>query len=114
MEENRIKRAFNAARSAGLAGTQLEFAKLVGANPSSISRAISGDPVYLTEKLVFRVEKILQEKGVIVGDNSGTIQQTETTSPDLSGVLAEMAAQREMYDRHLSEAFSIIKSLTTK
>ena len=118
MEENRIEQAYKAARSAGLCYNQKQFASLLGISPTTISRALANDARYITPSLTFKIEKILSEKGVVIGSNTGIVQNGENTitetSPDLSGMLAEMAAQREMYDRHLSEAFSIIKSLTTK
>ena len=110
MENNTLQDLFEVARKSGLCYNQAQFAKLIGVDRSAVSNGIrKGASPYL----LLRAEKILQENGIIIGENNGTIEQSET-SPDFSDILQEMAAQREMYDRHLSEAFSIIKSLTTK
>ena len=52
----RLKKAFNSARSGGTVKTQKEFAALIGVSESNFSRAMKEDPRYLTESLVEKAE----------------------------------------------------------
>lgn len=118
MEENIIQKAYRLAQTAGLCRTYAEFAELIGVNPTTISRAKDGDPRYMTNSLVFKAEKILQEHGVFInGESVTTRDNTNNETPqenNIAPLVAEMAAQREMYDKHLSEALRIISKLTEK
>lgn len=112
MENNYIKDAFDAARSAGYCFNQKQFAEFLGIDRGTINRALKGKP---SEKLVLKVEKILTTHGVIVGgNNNGTAigEQHATPAPQepqepqpstADRLLQEMQAQREMYDRHIAE-----------
>lgn len=71
MLQERFTNAYNALRSAGIVHTQGDFAKLIGANQATISRAFSGDPKYLTENLVSRVESAVGGIGTRPTQQSG-------------------------------------------
>lgn len=58
----RLKKALNDARMAGLAKTQRDFAALVGSNETTISRALKEDDRYLTDSLVDKVETVMAKK----------------------------------------------------
>lgn len=55
----RLESAFQTLRSAGSVHTRGDFAEAIGVNRSSLSRAFSGDPRYLTESLVRKAEGVL-------------------------------------------------------
>lgn len=57
----RLKNAFNTLRSEGVIRTQKEFAMLIGANESSISRAMKEDERYLTDNLVEQAEAAVKK-----------------------------------------------------
>lgn len=54
-KQDYLNRIFGLARLRGLCQTQQEFASLIAASPSTISRAMSGEEKYLTDNLYNRV-----------------------------------------------------------
>lgn len=54
-QKDYINRIYNEARSHGICHTQGEFARLLGMNASTISKAMQGDEKYLTANLVKRI-----------------------------------------------------------
>lgn len=54
-KQDYLNRIFSLARLRGLCQTQQEFASLIAASPSTISRAMSGEERYLTDNLYNRV-----------------------------------------------------------
>ena len=60
----RLSMALNTLRSVGAVKTQKDFANLLGYNEANISRALKGDPKYLTSALLERAEAVV---GGIVG-----------------------------------------------
>lgn len=58
-----FKNAFNSLRSSGIIHTQRDFANLLGVNEGTISKALRGDESYLTEILMSKVSKLMNEKG---------------------------------------------------
>ena len=67
----RLTMALNTLRSVGTVKTQKDFANLLGYNEANISRALKGDPKYLTSALLERAEAVVSG---IVGPNEGTLQ----------------------------------------
>lgn len=56
-----LTKAINTLRARGVVRNQGEFAALVGVNPVTISAAKKGNPVYLTDNLISRIEAIMDE-----------------------------------------------------
>lgn len=57
--QERLRNALNTARAKGLAKTQKEFAALIGYNETSVSKALKGEPIYLTDTIVSIAESIV-------------------------------------------------------
>ena len=74
--QNRLETAYEALRAAGVVHTKGDFSTLLGVNRSSLSRAMNGDPQYLTESLTKKAEAAV--------DNVGA---TPVQSPDTLPVL---------------------------
>ena len=55
----RLSAALNTLRSLGVIKTQKDFAILLGYNEANISRALKGDPTYLTSSLLDKAEGIV-------------------------------------------------------
>lgn len=55
----RLAMALNTLRSVGAVKTQKDFAALLGYNEANISRALKGDPKYLTSALLERAEAVV-------------------------------------------------------
>ena len=53
---------YDALRDAGIVHNQTEFAALLGANKSTVSSALNGKAQYLTDRLVARAQKVLEEQ----------------------------------------------------
>lgn len=122
-KKERINTLFNLARLAGVVKTQREFAEFLGINENTVGRALKGDERYLSENFFTRVENAFNEAGIeIHGNNSAPVnnqqgdelQNTQETPGAFGKLIDEMQAQREMYDKHLSEALRIISKLTEK
>lgn len=115
METKTIQEMFDAARAAGLCYNRLQFAQLLGVDKSVISNALNKGA---SVNLLLKAEKILQEHGVFINGESVTtrdnINNETPQENNIAPLVAEMAAQREMYDKHLSEALRIISKLTEK
>ena len=108
--DNFFDKAFMAAKKAGIIHNRKDFARLVGVDRTTLYRQ------NVSSKTIQFVEKILNEHGVFLNGDGNEVTQnntpeTETTS---AALIAEMQAQREMYDKHLSEALRIISKLTDK
>lgn len=121
-KQQRMQHYFNVARYFGLCNTRREFADFLGINENTIGRALNGQEKYLTQKNFTRIENALNEAGINVrnlsiGDgnqidghgntiiNAATIdaKHPATAQPTSDRLLDEMKAQREMYDRQLTE-----------
>lgn len=59
----RLQAAYDALRASGRIHTQGDLAALLNVNRSSISRALAGDPKYLTDSFVRKIEAAVQEEG---------------------------------------------------
>ena len=95
-KQERLRTLINLARLAGVCKTQKDFADFLGMSEHTISSALRGRENYLTDKQ---------------GDE---LQNTQETPGAFGKLIDEMQAQREMYDKHLSEALRIISKLTEK
>lgn len=73
-----ITNAYKSLKANRIVGTQREFAKLLDVNESTISKALKGEPNYLTDKLVSRVNAILEER------NEPLLFDIEKQSPDIA------------------------------
>jgi len=59
-----LNRIFNLARLRGLCQTKQDFAALIAASPSTISRAMAGEENYLTDNLLNRVRVWASQVGL--------------------------------------------------
>lgn len=74
--KEKLQKLYNQARLAGLCQSQKEFSELLHINNVSISRALNGDPRYLTDSLLSKIEKLFADKNIqTIADNHGTINQ---------------------------------------
>lgn len=106
---------------AGVCTNQQNFAHWLGVTTSTISGAFKQNPQNLTASLINKIRKrlindgLLQAQPVLVGDTS--IMQNQSPSAQvgiseekhaqiISGILSEMAAQRETYERIIMAALS--------
>ena len=59
-----IYRVYYAARVKNMCSSQKEFAGLVKVSPATLSQALNGNPVYLTENLEIKVRYFANEHGL--------------------------------------------------
>ena len=112
---------FSTACKSGVCTNQQNFAHYLGVTTNTISRAFGKNPTNLTPSLVNRIRKKLIEDGliqpaqVVAGDGSIMQNQSpsaqvgisqETHAQIISGILTEMAAQRETYERIILAALT--------
>lgn len=64
VRQDYISRIYHAARVAKLCTSQKEFAGLVKVSPATLSQALNGNPVYLTENLEIKVRYFANEHGL--------------------------------------------------
>jgi len=89
-QKDYINRIYTEAREHGICHTQGEFARLLGMNASTISKALQGDEKYLTTNLVKRIRTWAEQ--VFPGREAATALQPER-QPDI----VIPAATMEMY-----------------
>lgn len=127
-----LRYAFNLARVQGLVKTQKEYADFIGISEDTLSGAMNGNERYLTDKLLFRVEKIMQENGINIYDgvrtmnanntsggivNQGQVQKNfnaPNADPDdnlYRDLLAEMRESRIEKDKQIDRLLSIIENM---
>ena len=96
-QKERLQIAYDALRTSGKVHTQGDLAALVGVNRSSVSRAMSGDPKYLTESFVRKVEAAVDTCGEYPeGASTPTIPIIPTGAR--AGTLADWSASVKEYD----------------
>lgn len=59
-----ISRIYHAARAAKLCTSQKDFAQMVRVSPATLSQALHGSPVYLTENLEIKVRYFANENNL--------------------------------------------------
>lgn len=94
--KNRLESAFEALRSAGSVHTKGDLAVLLGVNRSSLSRAMNGDPQYLTESLTRKAEAAVKNIGTTPTQSPDTIPVIPTGAR--AGTLADWADNFSEYD----------------
>ena len=70
-----VTRIFYAARMRGICKTQGEFARLLGMNNGTISKALQGDDRYLTDNFIKRVQTWAQQRGLEEGEMSAPVAE---------------------------------------
>lgn len=99
----RLESAFQTLRSAGSVHTRGDFAEAIGVNRSSLSRAFSGDPRYLTESLVRKAEGVLAARAAYTFKPAEDKEGEPDTLPVLpigarAGTLADWSDTVHDYD----------------
>lgn len=79
-----IVRVYHAARVKKLCGSQKDFARLVKVSPATLSQALNGSPVYLTENLEIKVRYFAHENGLEEGEKE--LRQVAEAPAQNSGV----------------------------
>lgn len=107
-----LEKAYEALFKNGICHSKKEFADMLGVSRTNMYRNAS-------QLTIMKAEKILQSRGITIdGEQNGIVQNgienNATQENNIAPLVAEMAAQREMYDKHLSEALRIISKLTEK
>lgn len=116
--QSELRDLLNKARMQGLCRTQKEFASLIGLDPSNFSALLNGAQ-NITEQMMTRIIEAATSAGVVMeGNGNGThdtaggdMQKTYNVD-HTAELIAEMAAQREMYAEHTRQQFEQIKQLT--
>lgn len=111
----------NAFRLQKRAKSQGDFAKILGVDQNTLSSVLHGRGAYSTENLLKRARQVADESGVQISGNnnhivggdemSGHAQKNLGRQTDLQPLISEMAAQREMYDRHISRLLDIVEKM---
>lgn len=89
-----ITSAFSQLRAAGVVKTQGDFAQLLGVSQTSLSAAKNGDPRYLTNSLIERVQAILSPSQPPPTATSILVIPTEA----MAGTLGEFSTSIAAYD----------------
>ena len=117
---------YDSARMANLCKTQKEFAKFIGIDVATLSKAMNGYEDYLTDSLRKKIEQAFTDRNIqSVYDNHGTVitSQKSFAPTDIKNsepnktiytLLAEMRAQRESYEHERDRLLTIIEKLTIK
>lgn len=109
----RLQFAYNSLRLKGVCKSQKDFANLLGITPPSISKAMNGDPKYLTDNLLAKVDALLSDgisaipedyvRDFTALDRSEGSEATRETIPviptdALAGTLCEFSSSVSSYD----------------
>lgn len=89
-----ITNAFNQLRASGVVKTQGDFAQLLGISQTSLSAAKNGDPRYLTNSLVERVQTVVAQSQQLPSASSILVIPTEA----MAGSLGEFSTSIAAYD----------------
>lgn len=116
----RLKALFQAAKDAGLCFTQRDFAAMVGTSEQTISSAMNRSERFLTERLLFTIERALREKGIVlqnvsnsgnmlVGENNFFTQDEPAPAP---AVDSEESSKREKAKKedHVDRALDMLQT----
>lgn len=116
--KEKMQELMDAAYCAGYGHTQSAFCKLVKIDPSNFSCMMNGK-IPVTDAILRRVCIELTNLGVQIpqwelnvqpqSQQQPKEQSTDAYSDTFRIMINEMAAQREMYDRHISDLISILK-----
>ena len=124
----RIKDAYLTAAYNGLVENKKEFAKALGISPNTLSSSILGRDGYATERLAYKAEQWLRERGIMVdardnatingggsADNLSDNAQKNFIGQDSTEIVrtltTEMAAQREQYGAQIDRLLGIIEKM---
>lgn len=88
-----ITNAFSQLRASGVVKTQGDFAQMLGVSQTTLSAAKNGDPRYLTDNLITRIQAIIDQPQQTAGESIPVIP-TEA----MAGTLGEFAASIASYD----------------
>lgn len=125
-EDKQVKllKFYNLTRLAGVVNSQKEFCTFIGINPNTMSKALKGNTLYLTDNLLSRVEHVLKDKGIsiatdtpviITGSNNATAtgdNSNAQVTTDTAELIAELKEQRIMFSKQIEAQMDIIKNLT--
>ena len=125
-EDKQVKllKFYNLTRLAGVVNSQKEFCTFTGINPNTMSKALKGNTLYLTDNLLSRVEHVLKDKGIsiatdtpviITGSNNATAtgdNSNAQVTTDTAELIAELKEQRIMFSKQIEAQMDIIKNLT--
>ena len=112
--QNELRDLFNLARDLGKCHTQKDFAYLIGLNPANLSSFLNG-AAPITEQMMQRIKAAAQTAGVArdVNIQSATADGAQVViEKPQTELIAEMRAQREMYQEHTRMYFEQIKQLS--
>ena len=96
---NIIKQAFESLRFKGVVRTQGEFAKLLGINPTNLSKVFNGNEAYITDNLISKVNTALQYYDAKPSEEEIT-QEMVLVIPTgaRAGTLADFSISTEAYE----------------
>ena len=118
-KKDKLNSLFTQLYSSGKVHTKKQFAELLGMSYSNIVMAMNGDERYLTDKLIKRVEQILEKPNIEVhaSGNSNTVIRSSTISTNDDVQLAVLKNQNEMLRAQLDDKdrqIEFLKSLINK
>ena len=96
---NKLREAFEFLRFKGIAKTQKDFAQLIDIAPNSLSRAMNGNEIYLTDNLMSKVDSLIKYYDAPPTEEEIT-QEMVLVIPTgaMGGTLADFADSVAAYD----------------
>ena len=118
-KKDKLNSLFTQLYSSGKVHTKKQFAELLGMSYSNIVMAMNGDERYLTDKLIKRVEQILEKPNIEVhaSGNSNTVIVSGKISTNDDVQLAVLKSENEMLRAQLDDKarqIEFLKSLINK
>ena len=118
-KKDKLNSLFTQLYSSGKVHTKKQFAELLGMSYSNIVMAMNGDERYLTDKLIRRVEQILEKPNIEVhaSGNSNTVIGSGKISTNDDVQLAVLKSENEMLRAQLDDRdrqIEFLKSLINK
>ena len=118
-KKDKLNSLFTKLYSSGKVHTKKQFAELLGMSYSNIVMAMNGDERYLTDKLIKRVEQILEKPNIEVhaSGNSNIVIGSGKISTNDDVQLAVLKSENEMLRAQLDDRdrqIEFLKSLINK
>ena len=118
-KKDKLNSLFTQLYSSGKVHTKKQFAELLGMSYSNIVMAMNGDERYLTDKLIKRVEQILEKPNIEVhaSGNSNVVIGSGKISTNDDVKLAVLKSENEMLRAQLDDKdrqIEFLKSLINK
>lgn len=111
--QQQLKKLFALAQFHGIAKNQNEFAQFIGYNPVNLSKALKGDPKFLTDKFITNAERAFYNNNIDIhapfniqqGDNNTNNQTTLPPAPTQAtdNAITLLSQQLQTKDQQIAE-----------